>query len=228
MKISEIFASIQGEGKLIGRAQVFVRLYGSNMGCAWCDTRYAKEGGNYREMDIGEIFSEIKKHNLKSVCITGGEPMVQKEDLKKLINILKENNYEILLETNGSIYDEGIFKNADCVCVDMKSPTSKEKSDESMIFKLGSKDIIKIIIADERDYEFAKHIISLVSEANLKFKTGDRSKKGIEVFLQPEQSTIHALNPDGWINDVVKSNFAGNLGVDVRVVPQVHKILGLK
>ena len=74
MKISEIFYSIQGEGIEIGTPTVFLRLFACDLRCSWCDTMYAVEGRDFRELSIKEVYNEISKHNCKRVCITGGEP----------------------------------------------------------------------------------------------------------------------------------------------------------
>jgi 7-carboxy-7-deazaguanine synthase len=68
MKISEIFASIQGEGLHAGKPQIFIRLSGCNLSCSWCDTKHAWEGGD--EMSVYEIMDAVKENGRKSICIT--------------------------------------------------------------------------------------------------------------------------------------------------------------
>ncbi|MEM3237772.1 MAG: radical SAM protein, partial [Thermoplasmata archaeon] len=99
MKINEIFYSIQGEGVHIGIPMVFVRFTGCNLRCEWCDTKYAFFEGS--QMSVEEVMKEIKKHKVRWVCITGGEPLLQ-EDVYTLIYQLLKEEYNILIQTNGS------------------------------------------------------------------------------------------------------------------------------
>ncbi|MFC2154052.1 7-carboxy-7-deazaguanine synthase QueE [Candidatus Altiarchaeota archaeon] len=201
MKVSEIFASIQGEGRFVGLPQVFVRLAGCNLRCSWCDTEYALKDGE--DMSINEVVEEIQRFGLTSVCITGGEPMLQVKEIRQLISSLKGKGYSIVLETNGTTYDEDVFNLVNVVACDMKPPSSGQKSDESILKRLDEKDYVKIVIQDEGDYEFAKRIIS---------------KSPVEVILQPER----VENTEWLIGRVLEDRLT------VRIVPQVHKMIGVK
>lgn len=81
MKINEIFFSIQGEGVHIGLPTVFVRLFACDLRCSWCDTMYAVEGKDFEEMSLEQVLGNIVKYSCKRVCITGGEPLIQKKML---------------------------------------------------------------------------------------------------------------------------------------------------
>lgn len=100
LKVNEMFASIQGEGGRSGEATFFIRLSGCNLACVWCDTKYALDNGV--DMIEQEVVDKVKKSNLKWICITGGEPLMQ--DIKPLIRLLKINSFNIAIETNGT-YD---------------------------------------------------------------------------------------------------------------------------
>jgi len=201
MKVNEIFFSLQGEGKYIGMPQVFIRTAGCNFRCSWCDTWYSRAYGE--EMNVKEILDEIGKYNVKSVCITGGEPMLHLDDLKKLVRELKNKGYFILLETNGSLYDKYIFNKVDCVSMDIKPPSSGERSNEILIKKLKEKDQIKIVIADDTDYEYAKKIAK---------------KSRISIILQPKGGIKIKELTDRVLKD----------RLNVRVLPQLHKIINIK
>lgn len=100
--LSEIFYSVQGEGLLQGLPMVFIRMAGCNLHCSFCDTKYALKKG--KTTDLKAILRELRKHKCKRVCITGGEPFLQ--NLKPLVKSLKEKNYWIAAETNGSVWQK--------------------------------------------------------------------------------------------------------------------------
>ena len=90
MKINEIFYSLQGEGKWTGLPNVFIRTSGCNLRCSFCDTKYAYYDG--KEMSIKEILNQIVKYNCQYICLTGGEPLLQK-DILNLIGALLKKKY---------------------------------------------------------------------------------------------------------------------------------------
>ena len=73
----------------MGTPTTFVRFVGCNLDCSWCDTKYAREGGN--EMSIDQIFDQVEEVGTPFVCLTGGEPLLQ-EDIYKLIETLLDNS----------------------------------------------------------------------------------------------------------------------------------------
>jgi len=103
MKISEIFHSIQGEGKLLGIPSTFIRLTGCNLRCIWCDTPYASWNPQGSEMSITEIMTEVMKWRPSHIVLTGGEPMLSKETTQ-LITELKKSNLHITLETAATLW----------------------------------------------------------------------------------------------------------------------------
>lgn len=188
MKVSEIFYSIEGEGAEIGRLEVFVRLARCNLRCAWCDTKYALENGE--EMSIEEIVSAVRKYPCKSVSITGGEPLVQKQELLELVSQLKALGYWIQINTNGTIFDEEIFKLVDLVSMDCKCPSSGMKSDHDVLEKTSklfeSKSQFKFIIASEDDYEYAKKMVSsfFQNASRVIFQPEGNSRKFAQKLVQ--------------------------------------------
>ena len=161
MKVSEIFYSIEGEGIEIGRPQIFVRLSKCNLRCEWCDTKYSWDDG--KEMSESEIISEIAKFPCRSVSITGGEPLLQKEELIELIQRLKKLGYWIQINTNGTIFDMRIFELVDLVSMDCKCPSSRMQSDLDVLrqtkYSFASRSQFKFVISNEEDYQYAKKIV---------------------------------------------------------------------
>ena len=187
MKVSEIFYSIEGEGIEIGRPEVFIRLAGCNLRCEWCDTKYTWSNG--KEMSIEEVIQEVRRYPCKSISITGGEPLLQKEELLELIKRLRGGNYWIQLNTNGTIFDRKIFELVDLISMDCKCPSSGMKSDFEVLNRtkelLNSKTQFKFIISNKQDYEYAKKIVFSLDALNVVFQPEWNSRKftGILVDL---------------------------------------------
>jgi len=156
MQINEIFYSIQGEGQWMGLPNIFIRTMGCNLRCSYCDTTYAYHEG--KPLSITEIIDHISTYDCKKICITGGEPLLQKH-LINLIHRLSDLHYEILIETNGSLpIDEYVSHKNIIMSMDVKCPSSTMQTynhAENMNV-LRSSDQIKYIIGDKDDYSYAK------------------------------------------------------------------------
>ena len=202
MKINEIFYSIQGEGRWSGLPNIFIRTSGCNLRCTYCDTKYAYEKG--KEMNISEILEKIEKYPCKKICITGGEPLLQK-DINSLIKNLISLNYDISIETNGSIAIKKIaYLKKILISLDIKCPSSEmhEKMNFENIKNLSKKDQIKFIISDKKDYDYAKNTIKKYNPI-------------CPIYFQPAwKSNIKKLTK--WI---LKD------GINVRLGLQLHKII---
>ncbi len=109
LKVSSIFYSIQGEGMHSGRAFIFIRLFGCNLTCDFCDDELHKT--TMHEFDFEEVYQKIKIYPSKNVIITGGEPTIY--DLNDFINYLHKKDYFVSVETNG--YDFSKIKRADWI-----------------------------------------------------------------------------------------------------------------
>jgi 7-carboxy-7-deazaguanine synthase len=107
MQISEIFYSIQGEGKLAGVPSVFIRTTGCNLRCAWCDSPYASWQPEGEPLDIDRILDRVSDHATIYVVLTGGEPMTQ-TDVVELTHRLKEGGYHITIETAATVWKEAV------------------------------------------------------------------------------------------------------------------------
>lgn len=157
--IDEIFSSIQGEGTDAGLPCIFVRLYGCNVGCSYCDTHQNIE--NRKRTSIGKIMSKIHDLHIKRVCITGGEPLLQPE-VYALIYELVSEDYDVSIETSGCIkIDPDGYRRSFRYVMDVKCPSSgvESKNVLSNLAILNSRDEVKFVISDEKDYEFSKKVL---------------------------------------------------------------------
>lgn len=201
MKIVEIFSSLQGEGSFSGNPTVFVRLAGCNLRCIYCDTPGSRTDGT--DTDVSEIAREVISAGLKHVCITGGEPLLQAEELLSLLKILHESEKEISIETNGSI-DFRPFQQYSSVCMDVKCPSSGEKSDLSLLLHIRKSDSVKFVIGTDDDLLYAHDVIG-------------RNIRG-EIFWSP----VFGADYNPMITYIMKNQ------LPVRFQIQLHKILGIR
>lgn len=103
LRISEIFASVQGEGIWVGVPSVFVRVSGCNLRCGWCDTPYASWNPEGPVMETTDILAEVKRYSVKHIVLTGGEPMIF-DPIAELATDLKDCGHTITIETAGTFY----------------------------------------------------------------------------------------------------------------------------
>ena len=156
--INEIFHSIQGETSTSGFPSVFIRLTGCNLNCVWCDTKYAKTAGN--EMQIAEILKKIRDFGpVNHITITGGEPLTQVESIDLMKSLLKLN-YNIQLETNGSILLKNVPRKVRKI-VDVKTPSSGEVLSflYENLYYINDRDELKFVISDIADYNYSRDFI---------------------------------------------------------------------
>ena len=204
VKVNEIFYSIQGESSFAGRPCAFIRLTGCNLRCAWCDTQYAFHEGT--EMSLPEIMREIAAYPARLALVTGGEPMLQ-NDVHALFAALLESGYTVLLETGGheplSAVDSRVHK-----IMDFKCPSSGV-SDRNYYANAGCltrNDEVKFVIADRNDFDWACDII-------VKF---DLTARAGAVHFSPVFGKIPFDELAAWVL---------GCGLDVRMQPQLHKII---
>ena len=154
LRITEIFASVQGESTRVGLPTVFVRLTGCPLRCSWCDTAYAFTGGESRT--LGAVLQDIASHGLKHVCVTSGEPLSQKASLA-LMSALCDAGYSVSLETSGALDISAVDARVARI-VDLKAPGSGEleRNLPANIPLLRAQDEVKMVLADEADYDWAK------------------------------------------------------------------------
>ena len=100
--VTEIFDSIDGEGKRTGLMAIFVRLAGCNLRCSYCDTAYSLSLTDTAEaLTEEELLSRIHAFPWKKITLTGGEPMLH--PIRHLCEVLGKEGYEVNIETNGAV-----------------------------------------------------------------------------------------------------------------------------
>lgn len=205
--VHEIYASVQGESTHAGRPCVFVRTTGCHLRCAWCDTEHSFHAGT--DMTIDAIIADVEARGggVKLVEITGGEPLLQRS-VFTLVKRLLDGGFEVLIETSGAVAIDAVDPRAKLI-VDAKAPGSGEESRniwKNIPLLVPGKDELKIVIADERDYEWAKRVL------------GERGvRPGVTVLFSPVWGAIEPPQLAEWI---VRDNLEG-----VRFQLQMHKVL---
>lgn len=206
--VTEIFDSIDGEGKRTGYMAAFLRLAGCNLRCSYCDTAYSLTLEDTAEaLTEEEVLSRIRAYPWKRVTMTGGEPMLH--PLHHLCEVLGEEGYDINIETNGAVplwreRPEGVFYTMDFKCSGsgMKSYMNLDN------FKLlTGKDVLKFVVSSEEDLHEMKEII------NHHFPSAHHP----EFFVSPVWGRIE---PAELVEYVRKNRLQ-----DVRVQVQLHKII---
>ena len=223
--IKEIFTSVQGEGIRVGQRQIFIRFFGCNLSCKYCDTPETQRmkghlicGGQEFEnpVDIGFVVDQIKE---PKVAITGGEPLLQIGFLKGLCQALKAEAKDIYLDTNGTLPDglEQVIDYLDIVALDFKIPSAT-----------GGQQFWSEHERSLRISRIKEVFVKMVIDENLKNEELDKT---CEIIKGVDQSIPLVLQPV-FSHDIpnildIQHRASAQLK-DVRIIPQVHKYLKLK
>lgn len=201
LKITEIFYSLQGEADTVGFPTVFVRLTGCPLRCQYCDTTYAFHGGEW--MSIDGVLVRVAEFAPRHVCVTGGEPLAQKNCLP-LLQQLCDSGYRVSLETSGAMPLAGVDARVIRV-VDVKTPGSLEERRNRYqdLALLRAEEQVKFVICDRADYEWSR---GKVAELGLR----------CHVLFSPSADQLPARELADWI-------LADRL--PVRFQLQLHKVL---
>jgi len=225
--IKEIFFSYQGEGIYYLQPQIFVRFCGCNLECDYCDEAEIIKLNERYKRNLYSVLNRIKnlskKHKTKTICITGGEPLLQLEFLLDLLKNLKKNNYKTYLETNASLIEnfKYVIKYIDVISVDFKFPSSckndlfsKHKEFLKLCKKFKKDFFVKFILTNKtKDYEIKKSVNII--------KSIDRK---IKVVLQPVTPIRNIFLPKPikiflWFDYIKKKLY------NIYLIPQLHKLV---
>ncbi len=226
--LNECYTSIQGESSLVGTPTVFVRLYACNLRCAWCDSVYAVEGGDYKEVAVPDLVARVNelsaadgghRRGISHVCWTGGEPLLQWRSVAKAIEALPAHLVHSM-ETDGEV-DLAPFDHAMAArredgrvryIMDIKCPGSSmvaKKAFENLRL-LHPVDEVKFVILDRADYEFAREIVKRheIPASTVLFSP-----------VMPANQVKEGLEPATLAHWILEDR------LDVRLQPQIHKFL---
>jgi 7-carboxy-7-deazaguanine synthase len=203
MRITEIYASVQGETQYAGLPCTLVRTTGCDLRCTYCDSAFAFHGG--RDMTLEQIVAEVEELPARLVLLTGGEPMLQKE-LPALAARLLERGYKVMIETSGSQPLDALPPEVVRI-VDVKTPASGEshRMRWEALEGLRPRDAVKFVVSDEADYQWATEVIR---SRGLAERT--------EVLLSP----VHGrLAPDALVSWMLRDRLPARLNL------QIHKYI---
>jgi 7-carboxy-7-deazaguanine synthase len=203
LRVSEIFYSLQGETTRIGLPTLFIRLTGCPLRCSYCDTSHAFSGG--ATLTLGEILAAAAASQPRYVCVTGGEPLAQKNCLA-LLSALCDAGYSVSLETGGALDIGGVDPRVARI-LDIKTPASGEveKNRWENLALLTRHDEIKIVLCDEADYLWARACLAERALA-----------QRCPVTFSPAFGSLDAVALAEWI---LRDN------LPVRFQLQLHKVL---
>ena len=220
-KIAEVFQSIQGEGLYIGEKQIFVRFSDCNLNCKFCDTRLSR----FREYGTGELFEELKTYDnsIHSISFTGGEPLLQKDFLKEVLRLAHQHGFKNYLDTNGTLADEleETIDYLDIVAMDLKLPSSTGLDNfwdaHRRFLKIASRRqvFLKAVICESTEKKDLAEALDLIKETN----------RYVVLVLQPDSNAGY-----NRINEKLEGfrDFSIDNGVATCIIPQMHKILGVR
>lgn len=203
VRVQEIFFSLQGESTHVGRPCVFVRFTGCDLRCGYCDTEYAFTGG--QTMSVDEVLAEVARHPARFVCLTGGEPLLQR-DLPTLAQRLLDAGYDVSVETHGQRPMDKLPAGVHRI-VDLKTPGSGEVHTDFSLFEcLTPRDELKVVVTSEEDFRWA---VERIREHRLNERVG-------AVLFSPTFGQVEPRALAAWLLDS---------GLEARMQVQLHKIV---
>jgi len=218
-QISEIFQSIQGEGPYQSKPQLFIRFFGCNLSCSFCDTRLV----SCRQWGLQELLLYIKRFNgYHSISLTGGEPLLQAAFLQELLPRLKHEKKTTYLETNGVLYEDfrSLLRYIDIVSMDFKLPSSSNMRD----FWFEHREFLRL--AREKDV-FVKAVITPRTHI-------DDVRIALAIIKEVRPETLLILQPayphEEQLREKLRyfSAVCEQYSVEVRIVRQLHKQLSVQ
>ena len=203
MRITEIYASIQGETQYAGLPCTLVRTTGCDLRCTYCDSAFAFHGG--QDMDPDQVLAAVRDLGAPLVLLTGGEPMLQRE-IGQLAGMLLAAGYRVMIETSGAHPVDSLPAEVVRI-VDVKTPGSGESARVrwEVLDGLRPQDAVKFVLTSEADYRWAAEVIR---SRQLDQRT--------EVLMSPSHG---ALDPQALVAWMLRDRLR------VRLNLQLHKYI---
>ena len=228
--IVEIFSSIQGEGLLVGRRQIFVRFAGCNLDCNYCDTEDSKsvKNGELKSEDyVVDRINNLKTEDLHSISFTGGEPLLYADFIREVIDRIDTPSF---LETNGTFPNEiKKLDNLDYVSLDIKLP---EHFDGDYNNKIFDREIESVNILLENSIKvyckivlFPESSLDYIEGLALRISNEINDKDLVSVVIQPVSPISRWKNSKDLL---FKFSQAIGKYMDVLTIPQLHKFLEIE
>lgn len=203
LRVKEIFHSIQGEGRFTGTPTVFVRLSHCNLRCTWCDTDFL--GG--QRMTVNEVARKVEEFGCPRVCVTGGEPLLQRETPLLFLRLLADG-YLVSVETSGSVPLQAVPHQVHVV-MDLKTPASGE-ADRNLFDEVRYADELKLVIKDAADFAWA-------------VETLERLEPKVDIILSP----VHGVMTPLELSTLLLGSSLARWP-NVRLGLQLHKYIGVE
>ncbi len=226
-KVSEIFLSYQGEGPFMGSRQIFIRFFGCNLSCSYCDTSLESFKSFTNDGLLGKVLDFDDDYN--ELTLTGGEPLLYADFLNEFLASFKRHKtHRIYLETNGTLPKEMalLSGSVDIVAMDIKLPSSSGNNPElwdaheAFIKAADPCELIaKAIITETTTIDDIKKMGALISNAG----------KEMTVVLQPVTPVNAAIErPDEEMMVYFREFLKKKTKKDVIILGQVHKLVGIR
>lgn len=230
-EVSEIFSSLQGEGPYLGVKQIFVRFGRCNMHCGYCDELEKMREERFTLYSPADLLKEIERaeeaegaHH--SVSLTGGEPLFYTPFLKNFLPVLKEMGLTVYLETNGTLPRElrEVIAWCDVIAMDMKPSSSTgdrpfEREHEAFLRMASQKEVfVKVVVTPNTLAEEVARCVETVKAVD----------PNIPFIFQPVSDVVGINSKALKLVQISLFSIAKQSLQDVRVIPQMHKIWGVR
>ncbi len=229
LRIAEIFGpTIQGEGVVIGVPTVFVRAGGCDYRCSWCDSLHAVDSAyrhDWAQISARDVLAEDERLSGQTpltISLSGGNPAIQ--DFAPLITLGRDKGYGFVMETQGSVAQDW-FSELSTLILSPKPPSSGETVDwakfNDCITCAGSTEtVMKIVIFDEADYQWARDVAARYPDLPLYLQPGNHTPP-------PPEAEDAKIDMDGimvryeWLIDKT----LGDRWYSPTILPQLHVLI---